>query len=166
MEGNIDYVFTQQMEFITVSLSWESLVPSSLELIQCLYLTRRAGWYYIWVIIYRYPHARSAKKPQGFCQGGVGGERGRAAPDVELLVRPRLNLSWIRRPKNSNMHEISVSPLLTFIPNSQHEGIYLNMAVVTSPILQLEGNWDPVAWSPVWYLNLLCSIFIQQILIN
>lgn len=52
------------MEFITISLSWESLVPSSLELIQCLYLTRQAGRHYIWVIIYRYPHARSAAKPQ------------------------------------------------------------------------------------------------------
>lgn len=82
------YIFTQQMEFITISLSWESLVPSSLELIQCLYLTRQAGWHYIWVIIYRYPHARSAAKPQGFCQGGGEG----IVPDVRLHVNPRLGL--------------------------------------------------------------------------
>jgi hypothetical protein len=144
------------MEFITISLSWESLVPSSLDLIQCLYLTWRAGWHYIWVIIYRYPHAQSAKKLQGFCPGRVGGEGGRVAPDVWLFVRPRLNLSWIRRPGNSNMHEISASLILTFIANSQHEGIYLNMGVVRSPSFQLEGNWQPVAWSPIWPLNPLC----------
>ena len=42
------------------------------------------------------------------------------------------------------MHEISVSLLFIFIPNSQHEGIYLNMGVARSPILQLEGNLKPV----------------------
>lgn len=82
------YIFMQQMEFIAISLSWESLVPSSLELIQCLYLTPWAGWHHIWVIIYGYPHARSAAKPQGFCQGSGEG----IAPDVPLHMNPRLGL--------------------------------------------------------------------------
>lgn len=42
------------------------------------------------------------------------------------------------------MHKISVSLLFIFTPNSQREGIYLNKGVARSPILQWEGNLEPV----------------------
>lgn len=69
-------IFMHQMEFMTISFSWKPLVPSFMELIQCLYLTQKHGWFYIWVIIYRYPHVLSDKCHRDSAKaGGI-------APDV------------------------------------------------------------------------------------
>lgn len=38
------------------------------------------------MIIYRYPHARSAEKPQGLCPGVVGGDTSRCAAAQEPLL--------------------------------------------------------------------------------
>lgn len=47
------------------------------------------------------------------------------------------------------MHEITVSLLFISILNSQREGIYLNMRVAKSSILQLESNLESLTQSPV-----------------
>lgn len=63
-------IFMHQMEFMTISFSWKPLVPSFMELIQCLYLTQKHGWFYIWVIIYRYPHVLSDKSHRDSAKAG------------------------------------------------------------------------------------------------
>lgn len=105
------------------------------------------------------------KSHRDSAKAGVGAGW-RRVPDTRLQVNPHLGLCSIGRSGSWSTYESSVSLLFIFIPNSQHEGFIWTRGWLNHQILQSEGNWESLAQTPIWYLNFLCSIFIQWMLIT
>lgn len=75
------------------------------------------------MIIYRYPQALSAEKPQGFCQGG-GRNSSRCVAACETRSRPLLDEDvW----ELKHARDLSVSAFYSYSPTSgdlcEHGGI-------------------------------------------
>lgn len=136
-------IFMHQMEFMTISFSWKPLVPSSMELIQCLYLTQKHGWFYIWVIIYRYPHVLSDKSHRDSAKaGGI-------TPDVWLHLNLCLILCWSGMSASLNIHEtleVIALHLYSYFPTlgslSEHVASYIIYFILEKEICILRPIYN------------------------